>query len=145
MRSENFELWLHELRTTDKKQCDGGLYDPENDSYCCLGIGSALMGLEPVIDQEQPYALFGGVSSLAPRVFIEWLLGRPVERKGSEFNLWPDWGELGDLQFADVFGTVGLGRLSASALNDAGFTFAQIADIFDYFGFVDHFGFVDPS
>lgn len=129
MNQENFNAWLEELRTTDKKQGREILKDADG-GYCCLGIGCVLMGLEETVTEDG--VKFDGVDLLAPPAFFEWLgVSWPGPNDGTQADLWPDWGEVGtllDREFDPIE------HISASNLNDGGFTFAQIADIFAYFG-----------
>jgi hypothetical protein len=136
----NFDRWLHELRTTPLAQCGQTLFDTGADgtitAACCLGIGTLLV---PGVD-----ARLSVGASFAPDNFAVWLgiPGASGVRYDEGVNLIVDWPEhltLGytephddehDSQFSPYSDAI-----SAAELNDEwNLTFAQIADVFDYFG-----------
>lgn len=146
--------WITQMRTTEKPQADGKLskqIEPGVYGYCCLGLGSLLVpGIEinrvdndpddEGLDvEDQTIVYFNGQDDLAPIEFIEWLgLRTPtMSDGGSGFDLRPDYPL--DLHIQGVPGAQGKqGMLadtcSAAGMNDSGMTFAQIADVFAYFG-----------
>jgi hypothetical protein len=153
MRTPNFEAWLRLLRTTEKPQAQSSLYlwstDEAKQGYCCLGLGCLLVPGLTIEWLEEDYGptdhghgevegevYFGGITDLAPKAFIDWL-GLPYAADNTTgYDVWPDYpddfifinnGERTTFEFNP-------NHVSASGLNDGGFTFAQIADVFDYFG-----------
>lgn len=159
MRTANFERWIAELRTTDLPQADGALArsnDKDNEpvGYCCLGFGCVIAGVPFEVTEFPDEAedgriavavqyRFVGALDLAPIDFIAWLTETRVsdyyeEDRETSWDVWPEWGELGDLPQQNERGTTHPYRtigISGAGMNDSGFTFAQIADVFDYFGY----------
>ena len=141
MKNENVQKWINEMRTTDKAQATHRLcilLTGGDRSYCCLGLGSELMGLTGSDGGGDAGTLrYGAVATatMAPVEFLLWL-GINTTTSVVEGDVFPDWGEVGELETLSTNHKIG--TLAASGLNDRGFTFAQIADIFDYFG-------VDPD
>jgi len=132
MNPDNIKRWTQELRTTDLPQAQdhlcSGLDDHGNVGYCCLGVGTRLT--HPNHPWLEPNAM-----GLAPYHFIEWL--------GMKFNPALDTDQIvetgwdveidvpPEIDFADESTATPTG----ATLNDAwGLTFAQIADMIDYFG-----------
>lgn len=135
MNKKNFDAWIEELRTTDKKQGKNVLKNTlPNDSveYCCLGIGCELADIHEERPESWGPSSFAGWDTLAPPEFLYWL-GVWDGLNHDETDLYPDWGDvIGNLQDGD---RNYLRYLSAASMNDGGdFTFAQIADVFAYFG-----------
>lgn len=136
-KPQNWAKWLTELRTTDKPQTIGTLLDDVlvEDSvvtgYCCLGLGSCLI---PNFDLPGQRGARMDFNDLAPPEFIKWLGLWGDADKDEE----PDTGY--DLVFDFEWEHLrydyspDCSYPSASWANDAGFTFAQIADLLDYFG-----------
>lgn len=130
----NFRKWIAELRTTDKTQCKGQLH-VEGDGYCCLGIGYAML---PNHSPEElrhrrlaPPAFlrwlgFEHVSGLDEDVQIDWLDNFETQGKRGIIEGSPEELDVGVPYSKDMGG--------AAELNDEGFTFAQIADVLNYFG-----------
>lgn len=149
--NENMKMWVNALRTTSTPQAKERLasYDEEGQvGYCCLGFGCKIAGIERrdldflpdwVAESREPVAaLFGAgeAETLAPVEFMKWLGLVGDDVRESEWDLRVLWPESGwpttRLGRTFVDGGSGIGTLAA--LNDSGFTFAQIADIIDYFG-----------
>jgi hypothetical protein len=131
MNTKNFQAWLTELWTTDKEQGKSQL--AAAGKYCCLGLGSCLVPKMPVAVESNLEVRFGAneVKSLAPLEFIEWL-GLEMDestRESDEFDI-----VLDIENHYHVKGSYAFDPVSASNLNDWGFTFPQIADLFNYFG-----------
>lgn len=136
---ENFDRWLHELRTTPLGQCSQTLFDTVGTGAiveaCCLGIGTLLV---PGVDAK---ASIG--AAFAPDDFAEWLgvAGARGVRYDEGVNLIVDWPcDLllkvdADEEDPDVWISPYTEAISAAELNDEWrLTFSQIADVFDYFG-----------
>jgi hypothetical protein len=159
MNEENFKAWLREMRTTDKAQTDGVLcriLDDGTKGYCCLGLGSLLVPGIHVEEVENGWmddgeggeseVYFGETAEkeLAPIEFIDWLGITTAEESNNGYDVAYDWPA--DLTWQGVKsnqenrpltpGGIGVnaGLCTAASLNDDGFTFEQIADIFEYFG-----------
>lgn len=147
MNETNWNKWLNDLATTDALQCqetlaqemflpndsdDGVNYDVSlGMGYCCLGKGSVLM---PGWDVDRLGLImqseFGHFDALAPREFIEWL-GLDIPEEASQQT------ETGcDITLDCTWLPRGGDRkpVTAAWLNDNGFTFKQIADLFRHFG-----------
>lgn len=148
--SENFDKWIEVLRTTDLPQVTGSLraqrYEdgrgPTDIGYCCLGVACTLL--------PEGGALLDNASTLgitlAPYPAVEWLgLSNMVsdhraetwenERAGFDFYLdLPDtYLDRPDDNMASDEGYP-YEDITAAGMNDEGFTFSQIADMFAYFG-----------
>jgi hypothetical protein len=135
---------------------------PVKTGYCCLGLGSTLVKGISIERHEGDYAYdeldegdlaahttfyFGETQAtdLAPFEFIRWLMPDFKGEKGAAFDLVPDWPEeIGLTQGVkgfDANGPIGIGHtrrdtatVSAAGMNDDNLTFAQIGDVFRYFG-----------
>lgn len=162
VNEDHFAIWVHQMRTTTLPQARSHLAAPMGDGtvgYCCLGLGSLLVpncAVVPVnFDVEVPehshYFGTNGAEDLAPIEFIEWLLPEFADGGHTEFDLRPDWPEMGSTQGAAIYdpatgaldqvvGRMPFREVSAAKMNDDGFTFAQIADVFAYFGIGDVVG-----
>ena len=118
--------WLAALRSGEYKQGQGLLYNPDNESYCCLGVLCAVT--DGVIERGQ------GMPSFA---FCESHGIKPVEREwagkrggtcGADFIVQPEFGDV------ETFLTTSR-PMSAdylSGLNDdVGATFKEIANIIE--------------
>lgn len=137
MNEQNFRTWINDLRTTDAPQAEGYLADLVSDNaggkvigYCCLGRGLVCMGENPTADGIVDGSGFVIQSDiLVPARFIEWLGVESAETlpDSSGFDLMPGWGE-------PYFPAGDAPDLTAAGLNDGGFTFSQIADVFEFFG-----------
>lgn len=136
MNTEHFKAWIAALRSDRYGQCTGQLRD--SDGYCCLGV---LADISPVpwsdepstddvwvpgVDCEDP-----GAGTPGPGV-MSWL-----DLSAERGDLTPDWPE-GLMTQGDERGHITgypLYLLTATHMNDeCRFTFAQIADVFEYFG-----------
>lgn len=137
----------------------GGPGADDQIGYCCLGLGSLLVPDCEVVragdgdGEENNAGYFGrdGATDLAPIEFIQWLVpGYDNENNGHEFDLVPDWAlspgvpantqgvkdtnvNTGEVQ-AEGRNRFPLANITAAKMNDDGFSFAQIADVFAYFG-----------
>lgn len=145
MNEENFRAWLNEMWTTDKPQATGNLCALTNEGadyalgYCCLGLGSMLVPnivTHNFVDEESgsiEKVAFGdeGCDELAPAEFIEWL--GFTHGSAHQYDLRVDWDE--SLRVPNGgFYEDSSDLTSAASLNDSGFNFKQIADIFNHFG-----------
>lgn len=153
----SLELWIEEMRTTDKPQANGvlcHLNEKGGRSYCCLGLGSEMVPhMQIVVEGDEVCFGASSLTGLAPSEFINWLgLPIPERRQDSdEFDVIPDWpvgltqqgrkssvlheGNTDRTAGVDYNGNeVGNYKVTAAVMNDAGFTFKQIADVFAYFG-----------
>jgi hypothetical protein len=146
MNIENFNQWIARLRSGEVEQVQGRL--GLGDRRCCLGVGSDLSGCE-VVEGSEGERLYGRArkDNLMPVETVEWfgLEVPPIENVWSEgydprgFDLFVDWPE--DMRFraGKDYPTAELTAddadvASGATLNDSPFTFAQIADIFAYWG-----------
>jgi hypothetical protein len=135
---------------------------PVKTGYCCLGLGSTLVKGIPIERHEEDYAYdeldeedlkahttfyFGQstATDLAPVEFIRWLMPGFKGDGASAFDLVPDWPEeIGRTQGVKGFGVEGpmgightrrdIATITAAGMNDDNLTFAQIGDVFRYFG-----------
>lgn len=147
--TRNTVAWIENMRTTLSLQGQGRLCVILNGQrrYCCLGLGSEQAGVESA-EMTHTNGLEIGYGStkqfgLAPVEFIDWL-GVPYisEREdGMGYDLVPDFPEglteqvpeCGDRACTDCTERAPL-KMTAASMNDTGFSFHQIADVFDYFG-----------
>lgn len=132
--------WLAALRDPNAHQTTGVLEHPDgaDAGQCCLGVACRLAlasGLDFEVDQDQEVepdetrtiTRFAGESTTLPEIVSRWL--------------WPNQDSEGDVFCDDptvLACTVpdGGGRkvyFTAATLNDAGFTFPQIADLVEVF------------
>lgn len=149
MNHDNIKKWTESLRDPDLNQTQGALCVVKSDgtqSYCCLGLGSSLVpGMQvthpdgyiaqyPTSDYEVKFGE-AQVRGLAPREFIEWL-GLERANDGNwmrrELDIYLDFPH-----HLSARGGARLRLYTCSHLNDAGFTFPQIADLIDYFGIAE--------
>lgn len=152
--------WTAELRSGNRKQCRGTLFD--GNGYCCLGVGTDLYhedtGLgrwlgnqsfffegdengESACFPTRVHQYFGLVHS-NPSFTIEFtdpdFVFEGIEEEGTLFNGWrlPDGKKDASpsmhINPTDCAG-VFTSNYSLAQLNDGGFTFEQIADVVDYF------------
>lgn len=145
-RTENFEKWLHELRTTSFGQARNHLFghlgnpsesDQVFDSACCLGIACMI-----ALDDSKIERLQAAGVALAPIEVGEWIGAlHPADiGRYSEIDFYIDWPEdLADREGDSYDEPAASSQChSAASLNDnLCLTFAQIADVFDYFGIKD--------
>lgn len=153
MNERHIKAWTERLRHPEQNVRQGErrlCIMPEEGIYymCCLGVGADMVPSvvrESYGDPETGETLsYDGVSTLAPRSFIEWLgldFTADSSRDDEGYDLYVDWpegldystrgeGSMDDYQPYFIDTNTG----SLAALNDSGFTFKQIADIIDYFG-----------
>lgn len=133
INEENFAQWIAALRSGRFEQGRGALH---NGGYCCLGVACELMGLEgkPMPNHRVAY---DGEVFLAPLSVIQWFgVSSPLKSRWGGTDLVPDWPEGWMSQGSQPeFEQVSLELVgTAASMNDAGFTFDQIADVFEYFG-----------
>lgn len=137
MNHDNINKWVEFLRTTDLPQGQKRLRSEEG--YCCLGIGCVVAGIEAVSDFDRHAFGEHRCDSLAPYEFMEWLgISYDPEYSDQEFDLVIDWPEEMTLRVSrysssDIQAEYS-GVWTLAKLNDSGFTFAQIADVIEYFG-----------
>lgn len=153
VNQESLTRWLDDLAHTTAPQCQGALskqvlvnadgdlidaFGAPKVGYCCLGRGDVVRGATTEGHRTEERALAG-------RGFLDWLGFDMTEHDDNthecagsecdcEFDLWVAWPDeyrvlLGEDIVADV--------ATGAGLNDGGFTFKQIADIFRYFGVSD--------
>lgn len=149
MNTEHVKRWTAALRTTNIEQTTGqlGLTLAGVTRMCCLGFGCTLVpevqGLitwqdvgEDVdsVDSAMVVDLEDGEwsDSMPPKEFHVWL-GATVQGGLHAGDVLPDWTN----EWYDREGVTYLATLPCAKLNDnVGLTFAQIADVVDYFGVV---------
>lgn len=146
MKNANITAWVNDLATTDAEQAQGALCytDPEGrKAYCCLGKGSTLVPGLQIFEPERGDSeydtsvvkvKFGDAQEddLAPREFMEWLGYEEGVKSECAFNVFVDFPD-----YLTSPNDTKLRYFGAADLNDAGFTFAQIADVIRYFGLHD--------
>lgn len=123
MNKEIREQWTAALRSGEYKQGIGFLRDRQ-DNYCCLGVLCDLTKELTGQEWSKPNStwLFGDseddISSSVLTCHVSDVTG--LSDLAGKFNLFGEYGN-GDFDTA------------LTTLNDEGFTFAQIADVIDYF------------
>ena len=128
VNEEHFAQWIAALRSGQFAQGQEFLVTKRGEEvrYCCLGVGCTLVSnLDPHwIEPDEEHGL-------APADFIDWLgvrvVGRDILTGAEEFDLHLDYP-------TDTLPPRGGLMMTAAALNDSGFTFDQIADMFEFFG-----------
>ena len=156
MNEANIKAWVQNLRTTTLKQGKNHLceVDPKGGRhFCCLGVGSKQAGVPHQVNEETHMLEFGDehADNLAPYEFMVWLglvphsvetdvaqHGEPLDvEDGYDVHLDYPY-EIRNLRQQGKEFSASAGTFSslstAASLNDSGFTFAQIADMIDYFG-----------
>jgi hypothetical protein len=147
VNEENLETWLREMETTDKPQVDGFLCRATDDDkdvlgYCCLGLGAELVpgiNIITVGENEDGYCgskFFGETAedALAPVEFIDWLgIDRSDAEDKSSYDIALDFPD----EMHTIDGNEARYNLTAAGMNDAGFTFPQIAQMIRYFGIAE--------
>ena len=116
----NLRAWVAALRSGEYKQGKNRLLDLTNNTYCCLGVASALAAEAGVVEcltsEDGDVARFGAIPDgghLCPEV-REWL-------------------GTGDALDPVILDTHPLNHGCASWLNDIGqYTFAEIADAIEH-------------
>lgn len=139
MNQELRKRWVAALRSGTFKQTKKILHDIKEDAYCCLGVLCKIENLpEKVVkfridlhSEEEPREVgrFGCHSSRScfseselPRNFAVQVFGIGTRNENGSF-MYPNG-------YRDDTGASGS---SLALLNDAGFTFDQIADIIDWY------------
>lgn len=166
MRNTNITKWADDLSATNLRQVAGVLARADDVvagyGYCCLGFGCqisapGITATPTEVDRGISQLLFGRerADGLAPIEFIEWL-GYDTDEipsglVSSQYDVYFDFPtelrtrshedynrehEGGDRDHDD-HGSLMFNSVSASTLNDEGFSFAQIADIIRHFGLCD--------
>jgi hypothetical protein len=152
MISENFDAWLETLRTTDLPQAReylaNDVWDENQEDvkigYCCLGIACTMT------DIGKKYVQQTGEFPLMPPAVAEWLGLKQLWKDNAEGyyedddleRLWNANDDGFDIKldvpydFSVKYRSPHNNSISSSvaALNDAGFSFRQIADMITYFG-----------
>lgn len=143
MRSntENEENFLQMLRVTPLKQARARLVEAKEGrpvAACCLGVGMMMMPDTEVISISDSLSQIRynkrGFSLLPSKALAKWL-GYDAAERPSEWNPTVDWPDglrtQGDMERYDADGELE----SYAEMNDSHqFTFAQIADVWAYFG-----------
>lgn len=135
MHTENLKVWTDRLREPGLNQTTGALIEGEYEhdfSYCCLGVGCMVAGIPQVrINGTEAFVVNGmDFEALPPVEFHRWL-GTDPDTTERSLDVYPDWPE--GLMTADDLNL--RGEVSCANLNDeCSLTFAQIADVLDYFG-----------
>lgn len=123
------KAWVEALRSGEYQQTQQKLYD--GVGYCCLGVACTIAGIEAEEDEGGDY-FFDGDHLTLPTKGREWLgtraqnpvLDIPHELRSNVQGPPPGVDDEAFDWPADV-----------ASLNDSGFTFNQIADLIEYFGF----------
>ena len=108
MRKEIADKWVEALRSGEYGQLKGGLANVDRSQHCCLGVLCELAikdGVSVYLEPDQP--------THASWIRFDDLLGALPERVGT-------WAGM----------TISKGRVLA-AMNDAGKSFAEIADVIE--------------
>jgi hypothetical protein len=121
--------WLEALRDPDRKQARGMLNDGRG--MCCLGVACDISGLGDWEGFGEAWYRpgMGNAEDKGLPVEVAAWLGVPTDP-----NFHPENPRIPGLVIKD-FGTYvdSDGTITLAQLNDSGFTFAQIADVIDYF------------
>lgn len=128
---ENRAQWLAALRSGTYSQTKG--YLRTDEGYCCLGVACDVAGI-PSERLSTAAWNFGryGMDQVLPEEGEEWL---GVNTANPQLDIPFDLIEQGPRFPDEDFVAGGVGTTLAE-LNDGGLTFAQIADMIDYFGFL---------
>ncbi len=116
--------WIAALRSGDYQQ--GKQFLHPGPDFCCLGVICNLVkdkvGFSWHEDSKHDKSIFSPVYSLGPDMNARSLPMEVIEFIGlnSRDGILPFWDKQGV-------------RMTLATLNDFGFTFAQIADVIDYF------------
>lgn len=146
------EQWLAELRSGNRRQVEGYLACRVDDGtdevgFCCLGVATDMV---PGVEYEEVtgshvfrrYLVADGPWEylVLPNAARAWL-GVTAGDPDLDFtDTQDDWDALGGILDGDVFDQVQSNyeegsHVTLAMLNDAGATFAQIAEVFETFGF----------
>lgn len=126
-------LWLEALRDPTRKQAQGLLNNGRG--MCCLGVACDISGFGEWVSTESGKALGFKYSPVhyaedkgLPTQVATWL-GLPLGPAAH-----PENPRIPGLLVRDTFSALeGDDVISLAQLNDSGFTFAQIADVIEYF------------
>lgn len=126
MNVEFADKWITELRSGKWKQHKGQLANNYRTAHCCLGVACEISGIEPNFNLFKDRWEWESDSSILPfslakRLEMNMNLSKS---KDSEETIVARNGK-----FMLPNGVT----LVLSELNDAGFTFNQIADVIDYY------------
>lgn len=126
--------WLSALRSGQYGQTVGRLFDGDN-SYCCLGVACDLADLEKWTN-EVDYTYFGSETYgrdylVLPPEGMVWL-GVNSDNPVLDLPDLPMQGTEEEYVEGEYIGDI---DKDVATLNDSGLTFAQIADLVEYFGF----------
>lgn len=135
MNIENVKKWTHQLRHSGLPQTNGELatqVEPETVAYCCLGVVCIIpeVGVEhqiaPIVEEPAVRHRFDGAVLDLPRRAQDWL----GVTRANPFIDWP-----AGLCDRDGEPYLNGDEATCAGVNDAlGLSFAQIADLVDYFG-----------
>ena len=126
MKREVAEKWVAALRSGGYDQCTGLLehfYSDGTSGFCCLGVLCRVVGAhrEVSLNRDVWYSAISsdGWHADSSSTALTDEIRESVGMKTFE----------GDLYYSEIDD----GTISLAVLNDAGFTFDQIADIIEYF------------
>ena len=146
---EHREQWLAELRSGNRQQVTGYLActlpdDANEVGYCCLGVATELAGVVSVSSTNRPYRLYANAGTdeylVLPYEAKLWLGVTHSDPDLGFEDVEEDWDYVRGVLDPEVFEQVSNNfdegsHVTGAMLNDAGATFAQIADLFEHFGF----------
>jgi hypothetical protein len=100
----NRAAWVAALRSGNYQQ--GREYLRLGDTFCCLGVGCAVMGMEPVHDTFDDTYGYDDEFSVAPKSFRDWVglrtaAGEYTAQNGDSGSLTED-NDHHDLTFAQI-------------------------------------------
>lgn len=136
-KPENYELWLQTLEGRLAPEQINGRLGSSDGGRCCLGVACDLSGVKADFDPTLPTILiWDGAENLLPTSVVRWLgLEVPHWVNSDEEGVWDLLLDLPDEVYMKDAQTPTLDRhLTASIMNDSGFTFKQIAQMIRYFG-----------
>jgi hypothetical protein len=120
--------WVAALRSGEYPQAQSVLYD--GYAYCCLGVACTLAGLEAEEDGTNYW--FEGDHLTLPSTGREWL---GTKSQNPVLDIDADLRENVQGPRPGVDDEAWGWPADVASLNDQGFTFNQIADLIEYFGF----------
>jgi hypothetical protein len=124
--------WLEALRDPDSKQTQGKLNDGRG--MCCLGVACDISGIGEWVARAYGSTMYEIATGHyreekgLPDPVAKWLGLSTDPRHHPENPRIPGLVTKDLAAYSDSVGTITLAQL-----NDSGFTFAQIADVIDYF------------
>lgn len=136
MKNDATRAWAEDLRTTDAKQVNDYLtlhIGPNTEGYCCLGRLCIVAGLDPNAED-------GFVNeSLPPQSVFDFVGASVIDGNPSadDASIHVDWDPELVSRMGDPYTNTQAATPCATydQLNDTlRLTFAQIADVIDYFG-----------